>query len=196
VDVSDDLRSLVEARSLVYAGHVALAMLAKGVRPRIPLAVLVPVAFAPDWIEWILDALGRQNRELSHSIVSVALGATVVAVIYWIVSKATWDAVVVWLIYASHWPADFITGYKPTWPGGPTVGLGIYGNPVADIIVEWSLIMICWFVYRRSLPSKGRSTKVGWLMPVGLMAMQIGFYAIQIPEVKEQVREVITAVQP
>jgi membrane-bound metal-dependent hydrolase YbcI (DUF457 family) len=179
----------------VYAGHVALALLAKGARPRIPLAVLVPVAFAPDWIEWILGALGRPNRELSHSLVSVAVGATLVAVLYWMATKAPRDAAVVWLTYVSHWPADFITGYKPTWPGGPTIGLGIYGNPVADIVVEWSLIMICWLVYRRSLPPKGRSAKVGWLMPAGLMAMQIAFYAIQIPEVKEQVREVIGRIE-
>ncbi len=179
----------------MYAGHVALAMLAKGVRPRVPLAVLVPVAFAPDWIEWILAVFGRQNRQLSHSIVSVVIGATVVAALYWLVSRAPWDAAIVWLTYVSHWPADFITGFKPTWPGGPIVGLGLYGDPVADVAVEWSLILICWFVYRRSLPPKGYSAKVGWLMPAGLMAMQIAFYAIQMPEVKEQVRGVITAGQ-
>jgi hypothetical protein len=176
----------------VYIGHVALAMAAKGVRPRIPMSVLVPVAFAPDWIQWIMVAVGRPNRELSHSIVSVVLGATLVALLYWMVSGAPGDAAVVWLTYLSHWPADFITGFKPTWPGGPTVGLGIYGNPAADIIVEWSLIIVCWFIYRRSLPPKTRSAKVGWLMPAGLMAMQVAFYAIQNPEVKEQVREVIS----
>src|SRR4051812_11176780 len=49
VGVPHGVRSLVEARSVVYAGHAALAMFAKGVRPRISLALLVPVAFAPDW---------------------------------------------------------------------------------------------------------------------------------------------------
>ena len=180
----------------MYAGHVALAMAAKGARPRVPIAVLVPVAFAPDWIEWIFAALGRQDRELSHSIVSVALGATLVALFYWMATRAPRDAAIVWLTYVSHWPADFITGFKPTWPGGPTVGLGIYGNPVADVTVEWSLILICWLIYRRSLPAKARSAKAGWLMPAGLMAMQVAFYAIQNPEVKEQVREVITMISP
>ncbi len=28
--------------------------------------------------------------------------------------------------------SDFITGYKPTWPGGPTVGLGVYAHPWWD----------------------------------------------------------------
>jgi len=196
VGLFDDLRSLVEARPVVYIGHVALAMGAKGVRPRIPIAVLVPVAFAPDWIEWMLAAVGRHNRELSHSLVSVGVGATVVALLYWMASKSPRDAAVVWLTYVSHWPADFITGFKPTWPGGPVVGLGLYGNPVADVLIESSLIVICWLIYRRSLPPKPRSTKVGWLMPAGLMAMQVAFYAIQNPEVKEQVREVISMISP
>jgi hypothetical protein len=195
VGLSGDIRSLVEARSVVYAGHAALAMFAKGVRPRIALAVLVPVAFAPDWVEAIFAAFGRQNRMLSHSLISVGLGATLVALIYWAVNKAPRDAAIVWLIYVSHWPADFITGIKPTWPGGPDVGLSMYGDPVADIAVEWSLIMICWFLYRRSLPPRAYSSKLGWLMPVGLMAMQIAFYAIQEPAIKEQVRDVITLVR-
>jgi membrane-bound metal-dependent hydrolase YbcI (DUF457 family) len=180
----------------VYAGHAALAMLAKGVRPRVSLAVLVPVAFGPDWVEWILDAFGRQSRVLSHSLISMAIGATLVAVIYWAVTKAPAAAAVVWLTYVSHWPADFITGIKPTWPGGPDVGLLMYGDPVADIAVEWSLIMICWLAYRRSLPPRGHASKAGWLMPLTLMASQIAFHAIQTPEVKEQVREVITFVAP
>jgi hypothetical protein len=33
-------------------------------------------------------------------------------------------------------------------------------------------------------------------MPAGLMAMQVAFYAIQNPEVKEQVREVISMISP
>jgi hypothetical protein len=177
----------------VYAGHAALAMLAKGVRPRISFAVLVPVAFAPDWIEWILSATGRTNRVLSHSLVSVALGATLVALMYWAVKRSPRDAAIVWLTYVSHWPADFITGTKPTWPGGPDVGMSMYGDPIADIAVEWSLIMICWFVYRRSLPPKGHAAKIGWLMPIGLMAMQVGFHALLKPEVRRQVREVISA---
>jgi hypothetical protein len=176
----------------VYAGHAALAMFAKGVRPRVSLAVLAPVAFAPDWVEWFFAISGRQNRMLSHSLVSVAIGATLVALVYWAVKKSPQDAAVVWLTYVSHWPADFITGTKPTWPGGPDIGMSMYGDPVADIAVEWSLIMICWFFYRRSLPPKAHAAKVGWLMPIGLMAMQIAFYAIQKPGVKEQVRDVIS----
>jgi membrane-bound metal-dependent hydrolase YbcI (DUF457 family) len=175
----------------VYAGHAALALLAKGIRPRISLAVLVPVAFGPDWIEWMLSAAGRENRALSHSLVSVAVCATLVASVYWLFTRATADAVVVWLTYASHWPADFITGIKPTWPGGPDVGLLLYTNPVLDTIVEWTVVVLCWLVYRRSLPTENRNRPLVYAVPVLLCALQIGFHAIQNPEVKDPLREII-----
>ena len=175
----------------MYAGHAALALLAKGIRPRISLAVLVPVAFGPDWIEWFLSATGRENRALSHSLVSVAICATIVAAVYWSFTRAPVDACIVWLTYASHWPADFITGIKPTWPGGPDVGLLLYDNPFVDTIVEWTLVVLCWLVYRRSLPAQNRNRPLAYLIPIGLCALQIGFHAIQKPEVKEPLREII-----
>jgi membrane-bound metal-dependent hydrolase YbcI (DUF457 family) len=163
----------------VYAGHAALALLAKAKRPRIAIALLVPIAFAPDLIEWIAAALGHHNREISHSIVSVGLGASVVALAYWLVTRVVADAAVVWLLYVSHWPADYITGLKPTWPGGPMVGLLLYTRPVLDALLESALVVVCWFVYRESLPAPARRRVMLALMPLGLIAMQLGFQVAQ-----------------
>lgn len=175
----------------MYAGHAAIALLAKGLRPRVPLAVLVPVAFGPDWIEWTLTLAGRPNRILSHSLVSVVLCATLVGITYWMFSRNARDAGVVWLTYFSHWPADFVTAVKPTWPGGPDVGLGLYAHPVADILVECAVVVVCWLVYRRSLPPAGRSSRIGLLIPLGLMTMQVGFHVIQEPEVRAPLRDML-----
>ena len=165
----------------MFAGHAALALLAKARRPRISIAVLVPVAFAPDWIKLVSESRGNWNTENSHSLVSVILGSTLVAVIYYAATRVTADAVVVWLVYASHWPADFITGIKPTWPGGPMVGLLLYAHPVADVVLESVLVVICWIVYRRSLPGFSRQRALTYLVPLGLVGMQILFEAIQSP---------------
>lgn len=165
----------------MYAGHAALATLAKGRKPRIPIALLVPVAFAPDWIEWVGDALGHHDKMLSHSIVSVGIGATLAAVIYWLASRRVAEASVVWLTYASHWPADFITGIKPTWPGGPQVGLMLYSHVLADVVVECALIALCFFFYRRSLAPEARRRAIVWLVPFGLIAMQIAYGAVSDP---------------
>ena len=169
----------------MYAGHVALASFAKGVRPRIPIALLVPIAFAPDWIEWIFSAVGHQNREISHSLISVGAGATVVALVYYAVTRARSDAMAVWLTYVSHWPADFVTGLKPTWPGGPTVGLNVYSRPGLDFAIESALVILCWFAYRRSLAPIARKRAIGFLIPAGLIAMQIAFLATSNPNLRK-----------
>jgi hypothetical protein len=160
-------------------------MLAKSARPRIPMALLVPVAFAPDWIEWFFDPTGHRNREISHSLVSIGIGATIVAFGYLLATGDRVSAGVVWLTYASHWPADFITGLKPTWPGGPMVGLFLYGHPIADTIVESLIVMACWLVYRASLPLASRNRAVGFLVPIGLIAMQIAFFATTVPALRK-----------
>jgi membrane-bound metal-dependent hydrolase YbcI (DUF457 family) len=166
----------------VYAGHAALALLAKSKRRAIPIALLVPVAFAPDWIKVLLSYLGHENRELSHSLVSVGICATVVALAYYAYARVAADAFVLWLTYVSHWPADYITGMKQTWPGGPQVGLLLYAHPLWDAIVESALIVVCYAVYRRSLPETSRKRAIGWLIPLGLIGMQILFVAIQSPD--------------
>ncbi len=166
----------------MYAGHAALALVAKAKRRAIPIAILVPVAFAPDWIKVLLSYLGHENRMVSHSLVSVGAGATIVAVLYFLYCRSAADAAVLWLTYASHWPADYITGIKPTWPGGPQVGLLLYTHPLADVIVESVLVVICYLVYRRSLPEASRKRAIGWLIPLGLIGMQIVFAAVQAPD--------------
>jgi membrane-bound metal-dependent hydrolase YbcI (DUF457 family) len=152
-------------------------MVAKAVRPRIPMALLVPVAYAPDLIELLLAQAGHRNREISHSLISIGIGATIVALAYFLAKRDRASAAVLWLTYASHWPADFITGRKPTWPGGPTVGLFLYQRPVADAVVESIMVVVCWLIYRASLSPASRRRAVGFLVPIGLVAMQIVFYA-------------------
>jgi membrane-bound metal-dependent hydrolase YbcI (DUF457 family) len=165
----------------VYVGHAAIAALLKGKRPRVSIALLVPIAFAPDWIDSFSHVIHRPNSSLSHSLLSVAVGATVCGLLYWLWSKNAGDALVVWLAYASHWPADFITGVKPTWPTGPMVGLELYARPGWDLALESALAVACWLVYRRSLPAESRRRSIGWLIPLGLIGMQVVFEALQRP---------------
>ena len=98
------------------------------------------------------------------------------------------DAAALALTYASHWPADYVTGLKPTWPGGPQVGLLLYRHSAADAVVESLVIVACWLVYVRSLPPARRRGPAALLLPVGLIALQIAFAAIQVPAVKAPVR--------
>jgi len=164
----------------VYAGHAAIAALLKGKRPRVPIALLVPVAFAPDWIDSFSHVVHRPSI-VSHSLLSVGIGATLCGILYWLWSSNAADGLVVWLAYASHWPADYITGVKPTWPGGPMVGLGLYSRAGWDLVIESALVVLCWLVYRSSLPAQSRRRALGLLVPLGLIGMQVVFEALQSP---------------
>jgi hypothetical protein len=176
----------------VYAGHAGLALFAKSRRPRVAIALLVPVAFAPDWIQWTLAELGiTRNATLSHSLLSVLIGASLVAGGYWLVTRATAEAAIVGLTYLSHWPADFITAVKAFWPNGPELGLNLYQYPATDVVVESLVILLCWLAYRRSLEASSKNTAVAWLIPVALVALQVAFAVIQNPAVKEPLRQMI-----
>jgi membrane-bound metal-dependent hydrolase YbcI (DUF457 family) len=129
-------------------GHAAVALIAKRARPTVSLVALGLAAYGPD----ILDGLGAlvrvKNRELSHSLVSLFVFATLSAGLYFVRHRNLGDAFAVWLVYVLHWPADFITGNKPTWPGGPTVGLNLYDRPTWDWTLETALfavaVLIAW----------------------------------------------------
>lgn len=164
----------------MYAGHAALALYTKARRPRLPLLLLVVVAYAPDWIEWLVEAaspLHGTSAMVSHSIPSVLVGSTVVAVLALLFHAERPDAVALWLLYLSHWAADFLTGLKPTWPGGPMVGLRLYERPLWDFAIEAVVVGAAWIAYRRSLPATPRRG-VAVLIPAGLLLFQVGFLVV------------------
>jgi hypothetical protein len=124
----------------VRVGHAGVGLAAKRFGPRAPLWLLLCAAYAPDIIEVSLWPFGVHNRELSHSLLSVGLGATLLAAIYGALRRDARGAICLWAVYVLHWPADFITGHKPTWPGGPTVGLDLYDRPVLVWIVDLAVL--------------------------------------------------------
>jgi hypothetical protein len=90
------------------------------------------------------------------------------------------SALVVAGVVVSHMLLDWITSYKPTWPGGPMIGLSLYAHPVADFIVEGVVIVIGVLLYLRTLPTLRR----GWLdvsMMLGaLLGLQLGIDVAKI----------------
>lgn len=164
----------------MYAGHAAIALYTKARRPRLALPLLVVVAYAPDWIEWLIDASGASyptSSLYSHSIPSVLLGSSVVAAVSLLLGVERADALALWLLYVSHWVADFFTGMKPTWPGGPLIGMHLYDRPLVDFVMETLVVAAAWIAYRRSLPPTPRRG-VAVLIPAGLLVFQVGFLVI------------------
>jgi hypothetical protein len=67
-----------------------------------------------------------------------------------------------------------VTGYKPTWPGGPMIGLRLYSHPVADFLVEGVVIVIGALLYGSTLPPRRRPWVDVSIMLGALLALQLG----------------------
>jgi hypothetical protein len=160
----------------MYIGHVGVALAAKRVRTSIPLLVLLVAAYAPDWIDAGLCLAGAYRPEgmLSHSIPAVAVLALVGFTLYALKTRDYTAGLVVAGVILSHMLFDWITGDKPTWPGGPMIGLGLYGYPVADFLVEGLVIVIGAVLYGRTLPPRKKPWIDVSIMIGALLALQLG----------------------
>ena len=165
----------------MYTGHAAFATLVKGRRPRLPMALLVPVAYGPDWVDMLTHIVHRPNPELSHSIVSVAFCSVMVTLFVMPFLDSAVDALIVGGTYVSHWLLDCVTGLKPTWPGGPSVGMHFYTHMYRDFVLESTIVVACWLVYRASLRDDVRNSLAAYAMPLGLIALQAAFTFVRAP---------------
>ena len=109
----------------------------------------------------------------SHSIPAVAVVSLSLALIYFVRSRDASSAALVAMIVVSHELCDFATGLKPTWPGGPHIGLQLYHFPAIDFVVEGLVIVIGWLIYRRSLPAERRTTSPVNVLLVSLLLLQL-----------------------
>jgi membrane-bound metal-dependent hydrolase YbcI (DUF457 family) len=93
---------------------------------------------------------------LSHSIPVVFVLSIGAFTVYGIATRDWRAAGVVAAVVVSHMLLDWITGYKPTWPGGRMIGLQLYAHPVADFVAEGVVIAIGALLYAKTLPPRRR----------------------------------------
>jgi len=161
----------------VYAGHVGVALGAHGIRKAIPLWFLIIASQLPDWADagWCLaDVRTSPIGILSHSIPAVSVLAIIAAIFYVVWLRDPAGMLLVFLFVLSHAAGDYVTGIKPTWGGGPTIGLMLYRKPVIDFVIESAVIVAGWSLYRRSLPVDRRSTGPVFTMLGTLLVIQAG----------------------
>jgi membrane-bound metal-dependent hydrolase YbcI (DUF457 family) len=170
----------------VYAGHIGIALFAKSAHERAGLFALVLAAQACDWVQLGLRVAGQSEWRAmiwSHSIPAVLILAALIAIPYWL---RTWDgrgAAIMAAMVISHVAVDFVTGAKPTWPGGPLLwGVGLYDYPIIDFLFETPFVVVGWMLYRRSLPDGSSRARLTWVMLAALIASQAGadlYFAIR-----------------
>ncbi len=75
-------------------------------------------------------------------------------------------------VIISHALGDYVTGTKPTWPGGPMVGMQLYSQPALDFLFESVVIVGCWLFYRRSIPLEKRGSRFVMILLFTLLSIQ------------------------
>lgn len=160
----------------MYIGHVGVALAAKRLRPSIGLLVLLVSTYAPDWVDAGLCVAGVYNPDgvLSHSIPVIAALALLGFTLYGIKSLDWTAAAIVAAVIVSHMLLDWITGYKPTWPGGTMIGLELYERPIVDFFLEGAVIVAGTVLYGRTLPPRQRPWLDVTIMGGALLVLQLG----------------------
>lgn len=160
----------------MYGGHIGIALAGKGYRSTIPLWLLLLATQLPDWTDAAVCTAGIESPPtgmLSHSLPAIAVLAAVLSLLYYAAARDLGAASMVALVVASHGVADYLTGLKPTWPGGPMIGLQLYQHPAMDFAAEVVVIFIGWAIYRRSLPADRRQSSPVYLMFIALLLVQL-----------------------
>jgi membrane-bound metal-dependent hydrolase YbcI (DUF457 family) len=177
----------------MFLGHYAVAF---AVKPRARRARLWTLFLAVQWADLIWPLLLLAGVEhvridpgntavtpldfvsypISHSLLmDVVWGVLIGGLVYWRIrdrDAALWVGVAV----VSHWVLDWITHRPdmPLWPGGPTVGLGLWNSVAATVMVESTLFMIGVALYARATrPVDRRGRWAFW----GLVAFLAVVYA-------------------
>lgn len=158
-------------------GHLGLALGARAVDREAPLPWLVVAAVAPDVLDLGLAAGGVCNvgGEYTHSLAAIAVTALVLGATGAQATRSRKTGLVIAALVVSHLLADYVTGLKALWIGGPIVGLDLYRWPWADFLVEAPLIVAGWWAARRwgGLPRWVGSRFVLVVLIAGQLAVNI-----------------------
>jgi hypothetical protein len=168
----------------VYAGHVGLALGLRRVPGAPALWLLVLAAQGPDWGDVLAEVTGLVPADRGwgpHGMPLLAAGAVAVGALAARLAPAasrTPAALLAGGAYLSHWVCDYVTGQKPTWPGGPMVGRSLYDHARADFALEAAVVLVGWALWRTTLPPLDgrpggrRARLVPALLLVALLALQ------------------------
>jgi hypothetical protein len=166
----------------MYIGHVGVALAAKRIRVSVGLLTLLVATYTPDLVESGLCLAGdsRFRQVLSHSVPAVLLFAVLGFVAYTLITDDRAGGILIAALIVSHMVLDWITGIKPTWPGGPMIGFDLYSRPIADFFVEALVIIAGGLMYARTLPPRRRPWADLSIMLGAVLALQLAIDVAQL----------------
>jgi hypothetical protein len=171
----------------MFVGHLALALGAKKMDPRVPLGAAVAASYGLDLLWPILLLIGAESVRVqvgdtaftnlsftsypwSHSLLVVAGWSGLTMLLARRIYGSARIAKLLGALVLSHWVLDVITHRPdlPLWPGGPVVGFGLWNSIGATIVVEGALLAVGLWIYLRASAARDR---VGRLALAALVAV-------------------------
>jgi hypothetical protein len=136
----------------VIVGHVGIAAAAKSAWRRTSFPWLLVGCAAPDLVDvgFAIARVCNPYGLYSHTVPAAALLAAVIGGTAFLTTDSRATGLATALMVLLHLPPDLITGHKIFWPGGPMMGLYLYKHPLLDFLVEAPILIIGWWLLRRS----------------------------------------------
>ena len=164
----------------MFIGHYALGLAAKRIVPRTSLGTLVAAPTLADLLWPVFLLLGWErvtvvpgpnpflifrfdSYPISHSLLTLMGWGLLFAFLYRMRTSYTRGAIVLGLLVVSHWVLDFATHRPdmPLYPGGPTVGLGLWNSVAGTIVVEGVLFVAGIAIYLATTRARDRIGRYG-----------------------------------
>jgi membrane-bound metal-dependent hydrolase YbcI (DUF457 family) len=175
----------------MVVGHLAVALGAKRIEPRVTLPVLVAAVFGLDilWPVFVLAGLETVridpgntaftpldfvNYPWSHSLLMSLVWGAIAGHFARVGFQSVRAGLVVGALVVSHWLLDFVVHRPdlPLWPGGPRVGLGLWQSIPGTLVVEGLLFAAGIAIYlrtTRAIDGQGRWGLVALLVTLGAL---------------------------
>jgi membrane-bound metal-dependent hydrolase YbcI (DUF457 family) len=172
----------------VFIGHFAVGFASKRAAPRASLGALMAAPLFLDLLWPIFLIAGIESVRIepnsanpflrldlhdfpwSHSLVTSLAWSAIFAAAFWAATRYGRGAFVLAVGVFSHWVLDFVTHRPdlPLYPNSPTsVGLGLWNEPTATVVIEGSLFVVGVAIY-------GRMTRaVNWRGAVAFWALVV-----------------------
>jgi hypothetical protein len=180
----------------MFIGHFAVAFAAKRAAPRTSLGTLFAAAQLLDlvWPVLVLAGIERvrvdpgntaftpldfESYPWSHSAFMAAIWAALFGTAYLLRTGYRAGALVCALAVASHWVLDLVSHRPdlPLFPGGPKVGLGLWGSVPATLVVEVALFAAGVGLYLATTRARDATGRLAF---AGLVAFLAIIYAANV----------------
>ena len=177
----------------MFIGHYAVALAAKRVAPMTSLGTLFLAAQLADMLWPVLLLLGWErvrivggpnpflifafdSYPISHSLVTLLVWALLVGVLYRAGTGYATGAVVLGVCVLSHWVLDFVTHRPdlPIYPGGPTVGLGLWNSDAGTVLVEGLMFVAGVAIYLTTTRARSGGGRYGLWALIALLVLSYG----------------------